>query len=193
MRLLAIILILALPACASVSKRVAEAQPYSSQILWPEEFSPGKADFYVHNKIEIDASAQDVLDVLIEAGTWTDWYEGASNLQFVKGEGPDLTEDSVFTWKTMGLNFTSEITGFDPPKPGTMAPSRLSWVSRKSTIQGYHAWLLVPMNDGRTLLVTDESQNGFLATLQGVFQRNKLRKLHDVWLGEIKNRAEARG
>ena len=41
-------------------------------------------------------------------------------------------------------------------------------------------------------VVTEESQHGFLATLQDIFQPNKLRKLHDVWLAELKKLAEAK-
>jgi hypothetical protein len=39
--------------------------------------------------------------------------------------------------------------------------------------------------------VTDESQFGILAWLQGIFIPNKLSKLHDASLAAIKVRAEA--
>jgi hypothetical protein len=73
------------------------------------------------------------------------------------------------------------------PKPRR----RLSWESRKTLIQGYHAWLIVPTEKG-SKLITDESQHGFLARMQWIFIPSKLRGLHDEWLMKIKEKAEGR-
>lgn len=159
------------------------------EIRWPARYEPKDATFFVHNEIEIDAPPQAVWDVLIRAESWPEWYTGASDVKIVDGPGAGeaggaavLSAGAVFTWTTMDLDFTSTIHEFE-------TPYRLSWESRKSTIQGYHAWLLVPTPRG-TRLITDESQHGILAWMQGIFIPNKLRKLHDVWLGQIKRRAE---
>lgn len=157
--------------------------PAADQIRWPHRYQPEKATFFVHNEIEIAAPPQAVWDVLVAAETWPAWYEGASNVKVAGSTNGTLSAGSTFTWRTMDLDFTSTVHEFEPPL-------RLSWESRKSTIQGYHAWLLVPTPTG-TRLVTDESQFGILAWLQGIFIPNKLRKLHDVWLAGIKQRAEA--
>ena len=82
----------------------------------------------------------------------------------------------------MGLDFESAVKEF-------IAPSRLSWESRKKSIKGYHAWLIIPTEKG-CKLITEESQHGWLTFFEKVFQPNKLRKLHDVWLNEIKIKAE---
>ncbi|MDJ0701459.1 MAG: hypothetical protein QNJ07_16540 [Woeseiaceae bacterium] len=66
----------------------------------------------------------------------------------------------------------------------------MGWESKKSTIRAYHAWLIVPTDTGSTVII-DEAQHGFLTTMQRVFQPNKLHRLHDVWLAELKARAEA--
>ena len=71
----------------------------------------------------------------------------------------------------------------------TVPASRLSWESRKKSIKGYHAWLILPTENG-CKLITQESQYGWLTFFEKLFQPNKLRKLHDVWLAEIKNKAE---
>lgn len=83
----------------------------------------------------------------------------------------------------MGQNFQTRVTEFEPP-------FRMGWESRKSTIKAYHAWLIVPTENGARV-VTEESQYGFLAIMQKIFQPNKLKNLHDVWLAELKTRAEA--
>lgn len=82
----------------------------------------------------------------------------------------------------MGLNFVSTVKEFEPPY-------RLSWESKKRSIQGYHAWLIIPTTTG-CLVITDESQNGWLTFFEKTFQGKKLKHLHDVWLLELKKRAE---
>ena len=170
--------------CASVDEWIAKGQPYTGQINWPERYKPEDATFFIHNRIEIEAPPEVIWEELIQAELWPEWYEGAENVQITSSEGSNLEADSIFTWRTMDLNFTSTIEEFEPPY-------RLSWESRKSSIQGYHAWLIVPTEDG-AIVVTDESQTGWLAVLQGIFVPNKLHRLHDIWLAELKARAEAR-
>ena len=174
--------IAACASCASVGETLKEAVSAPGTINWPEEYAPDSASFFVHNRIDINAPPEVVWDVLVQAETWPDWYEGASDVK-VLGDSARLEQDAVFTWKTMGLNFESTVTEFTPP-------SRLSWESRKSLIRGYHAWLVIPTEFGSTV-ITDESQHGFLTYMQRIFVPNKLRRLHDVWLSEIKARAEA--
>ncbi len=156
----------------------------ADKINWPAQYEPERATFFVHNQIDIAASPQTIWDVLIEAETWPAWYEGAFNVEVPDSPDGRLTPDASFTWKTMGFNFTSVMTEWEPPY-------RLAWESRRGAIQAYHAWLITPV-DGGSRLVTDESQFGFLATMQSLFMPNKLRRLHNVWLAAIKERAEAR-
>lgn len=164
-------------------KDLAASRSLPEQITWPTAYDPDEAVFFVHNRIDIDAPPEVVWEVLIQAETWPDWYVGAADVAVQDGSGV-LSDGAVFTWTTMGLDFTSTATEFTPPH-------RLSWESEKDVIQGLHGWLLIPTATGCTL-VTDESQKGSLAKLEKVFQPRKLRRLHDVWLAEIKQKSEAR-
>lgn len=152
-------------------------------IRWPALYEPKKATFFVSNQIEIAAPPQRVWDILIDMERWQDWYAGASNVRLTSSSDGKLTTNAQFSWTIMDLDFVSTVKEFEPP-------FRLSWESRKSTIQGYHAWLLIPTETG-TRVVTDESQFGILAWLQGIFVPTKLSKLHDTTLERIKERAEA--
>ncbi len=152
-------------------------------IRWPARYEPKKATFFVSNQIDIAASPQEVWDVLINVDSWPEWYAGARNLQLTSSMSGKLAPDAVLSWNIMDLDFISTVKEFEPPY-------RLSWESRKSTIQGYHTWILIPTDQG-TRVVTDESQFGILAWLQGIFIPNKLSKLHDASLAAIKVRAEA--
>ncbi len=156
--------------------------PLKDRINWPVDFHPSKARFYIHNEIEIQAPPEVVWAILIDASNWPEWYVGAKNV-VVQGGGK-LQPNAVFEWETMDLQFSSEIKEFVPNE-------RLSWLSEKKQIQGYHAWYIEP-RPGGCLLVTDESQKGWLTFFEKIFQPNKLIKLHDVWLKEIKRKAEGR-
>ena len=172
-----------LPSAGSPGNELAPVKS-PSEIRWPERYVPEKATFFVHNEVDISAPPRVVWETLVEASTWPDWYEGAKNVKLVSEGSTRLEAGSAFDWETMGFSFRSQVVEFEPP-------TRLGWESRKSTLKGYHAWLLIP-TEGGTRLITDESQFGLLATLQGWFQPNKLRRLHDVWLAAIKQRAEER-
>jgi uncharacterized protein YndB with AHSA1/START domain len=161
------------------------AQSIEEGIRWPEAYEPTRSKFFVHNEIEIYAPPAIVWDILLPAETWPDWYEGAKNVVIVRGgEGGRLSSNAVFDWQTMGLKFRSTIKEFVPNE-------RLSWESRKRSIQGYHAWLIVPTATG-CRLITDESQHGWLTFFEKTFQPRKLHRLHDIWLSEIKKKAEAK-
>lgn len=154
-------------------------------IKWPSGYEPSKSKFYVHNEIEINASPATVWKVLVDALKWESWYKGAKNVSFKTTDHSVLEANSVFTWETMGLRFQSVVKEYEPN-------SLLAWESVKSSIQGYHVWLIIPTEKG-CKVITDESQNGWLTFFEKTFQGKKLKKLHDVWLGELKKKAELQG
>jgi uncharacterized protein YndB with AHSA1/START domain len=151
-------------------------------VNWPPGYEPRKSKFFVHNEIEIGAAPEKVWAILVEAIKWPDWYKGAQDVIISNGDLPFLQHNSVFTWKTMGLNFRSTIKEFEPA-------SRLSWESKKKSIQGYHAWVIIPTATG-CRVITDESQNGWLTFFEKTFQCKKLKRLHDVWLKALKKKSE---
>ncbi|MGB5821774.1 MAG: SRPBCC domain-containing protein [Saonia sp.] len=180
--LLSILSFLTFISCTSTKKKLEASKPYPGLINWPAAYEPSKAGFFVHNEIDIKASPEVVWNILIQAETWPSWYEGAEDVNVKNSIDGTLSEDSTFTWKTMGLNFESGIREFEPN-------SRLSWESKKNSIKGYHAWLIIPTENG-CKLITEESQKGFLTLLEKTFQPKKLEKLHQIWLEEIQQIAE---
>jgi uncharacterized protein YndB with AHSA1/START domain len=160
----------------------AQSTPQNYAVNWPSNYEPDKSKFFVHNEIEIAASPEKVWAILVEAVKWPDWYKGAQEVVIANSDLSFLQKNSVFTWKTMGLNFKSTVKEFDPA-------SRLSWESKKKSIQGYHAWVIIPTATG-CRVITDESQNGWLTFFEKTFQGKKLKRLHDVWLTELKKKSE---
>lgn len=182
--LLGVLAPLSASGCASIGVAASPENPLSSGrgIHWPARYEPSEASFFVHNAIDIDAPPEVVWDLLIHAEAWPQWYEGASNVRVLGTSSGLLESNASFSWSTMGLDFTSTITEFVPRE-------RLSWESRKATIKGYHAWLITPTTTG-CRVVTEESQYGFLTTMQKIFVPRKLHRLHDVWLTGLKRLAE---
>ena len=153
------------------------------KINWPETYDPANSKFFVHNEIEINAPPEIVWEILINAEDWPNWYKGTSKVK-VNTDNKLIQENSSFHWKTMGIDFESTIEEFVPYR-------RLSWESKLKKIQGYHAWLIIPTGDG-CKVITEEAQNGWLTFFEKLFMPKKLHRLHEIWLNELKLKAEAK-
>lgn len=172
-----------LPGCYSTRKSVERSKPNAEKIHWPEGYAPESAGFFVHNEIDIKAPPKVVWDILLQAEKWHEWYVGAKEVRISSQNSGKLEPLSTFSWKTMGQRFPiTRIKEFE-------APYRLSWETSKKSIRGYHAWLIIPTDEG-CKVITSEAQHGFLTFMQKVFVPNKLRKLHDRWLEGLKRKAE---
>lgn len=134
-------------------------------------------------KIEINAKPEVVWNILIDAKKWHTFYDGVqSPVEFLDPNATTLKNGLAFKMHTMGLRLEPVMKEFVPNE-------RMAWEVRRGNLTTYHAWVIVPTDDG-CRLITPEAQNGFLTTMQKWFQPNKLLKLHDKWLRLIKERAE---
>ena len=155
---------------------------HAEKFIWPKGYNPVESKFYVCNEIDIAASPEQVWKILIDAKQWDQWYKGASKVTLINPDALTLAAGDSFQWKTMGLDFISEIQAFEPNR-------LLAWESKKKSIRGYHAWLIIPTEAG-CRVITAESQNGWLTFFEKLFQGKKLSRLHDEWLAGLKEKAE---
>jgi hypothetical protein len=130
----------------------------------------------------INATDSAVWDILTDALKWESWYKGAKDVRFADSMETKIGPNTTIKWHTMGLLFDSEVKEYQPKR-------YLAWESKRKSIQGYHVWLLIPTSNG-CKLITDEAQKGWLTFFEKIFQRNKLYRLHDTWLKELKILAE---
>ncbi len=157
--------------------------PATNLIVWPDEFNPQKANFFMYNEIEINAKPEVVWDILIDATKWHSFYKGVQSPVIILDSTAKVLKNGLaFKLHTMGLHLEPVMKEFVPNE-------RMAWEVRARNISGYHAWVIVPTANG-CRLITAESQNGFLTFMQKVFQPNKLLKLHDIWLSELKIKSE---
>lgn len=168
----------------STSIKAKRYDPTNNLVVWPDEFNPEKAKWFVYNEIEIKAKPDVVWDILLDAKQWHTFYKGVeSPVEFVNDtNAKTLRNGLTFKMHTMGLHL-------EPMMKEFVSGERMAWEVRRRYLSAYHAWVIVPTDKG-CRLITPEAQNGFLTFLQKVFQPNKLLNLHEHWLEVIKARAE---
>jgi uncharacterized damage-inducible protein DinB/uncharacterized protein YndB with AHSA1/START domain len=140
------------------------------------------SDFYVHNEIEINATPEQVWQLLVRAKDWIQWYDGIQNIRFEDSAQEALAKDTKVFWNSMGQSLNNTVVEFKPYQA-------LAWQFNEAKIQGHHAWVIIPTATG-CRVITDESQTGRLAKLQKIFLPKKLMKQHDKWLRLLKREAE---
>jgi hypothetical protein len=110
----------------------------SSQIHWPEGFSPESADLFSHNEL-----------VIIDAEKWPLWYPNSKDVALLGG-AEVLGGATIWRWNTFWLPIERKIHEY-------VTDTRLGW-------HGYppgtrpsfcHAWLLMPQGDS-CLVLTGE-------------------------------------
>ena len=166
-----------------------ELQPDSaaqapSVIHWPAAYLPESAPVFVHNEIVTAVPAEVVWAWLLRAELWPSWYSNASDIHFLSHAAPDLRDRSRFRWKTFGLRLTSKVLEFEPPY-------RLAWDAHGIGVDAYHAWVLTPLPDGTTRVVTEEVQHGWLARLGKRINPTRIQAQHQLWLEALARQAQS--
>jgi hypothetical protein len=162
---------------------------------WPKGFEPDVTPIFAHNEIVIAAPPARVFAALLDARSWSTYYENASKLELPAGVerlGPDVH----FGFTTFGVAFSAQITLFE-------ADQALGWTCTGGTpeLSVHHRWLLEPEGSG-TRLVTEETNYisgfGWLGPLARWFNqklaesgtREALPAAHQRWLTELKRVVE---
>jgi hypothetical protein len=99
----------------------------------------------------------------------------------IEGGGPDLRPGSSFRWTTFGVRLDSKVEEF-------VLGERLGWSARAAGIDAYHAWVIEKHPSGCYVL-TEENQNGWLATLSNILRPQNMRKRHQNWLESLQQKA----
>jgi hypothetical protein len=153
------------------------------KIRWPDEYHPGRTKVHVSNSLSVTIKPEILWAWMIRAQLWPTWYSNASDVVFLKGSGPDLQKGTRFRWKTFGVTIESEVMEFEPCE-------RLAWTAVGTGVDAYHAWLFEPRPAACNML-TEETQNGFLAKLGSMVMPNRMHKYHQMWLENLRDRARS--
>ena len=160
----------------------AQSPPLS--IVWPQGHAPEQSSVFASNQIVIPAAPERVWAWLVRAALWPDWYTNSADVHFLSHAGPDLRDRTRFRWKTFGFRVTSKVYEFEPGQ-------RLAWNAEGVGIHAWHAWLLTPQPDGSTLVLTQETQKGWLARLGRMLTPARLGDKHQQWLEGLSRQAQS--
>lgn len=153
------------------------------EIRWPNHYEPSRCPVHVRNELDMAASPECVWAWLTRPTLWPDWYANSANVEILEGPGPDLKEGTLFRWKTFGITIESTVLECVPDE-------RIAWEAHAFGIDVYHAWVLQPSAKG-CLVVTEETQHGWLARLGTIFMPNRMHKYHQLWVEGLENKARA--
>ena len=154
-----------------------------SAIQWPAQHLPAQSEVFVSNEIIIPATPEAIWPWLLRAELWPTWYSNAADMHFLSHAGPDLRDRSRFRWKTFGIRVTCKVREFEPGR-------RLAWDAHGIGVDAYHAWLLTPLADGSTHVLTEETQSGWLARLGKRVAPTRIQTMHQVWLESLSRNAQ---
>jgi uncharacterized protein YndB with AHSA1/START domain len=154
----------------------------NDKIFYPAKFEPSNCPVFVRNDIEINATPEKVWFWLTNATTWSEWYFNASKMQIVNQHNNHLLANTKFNWRTFGAKLESEVKEFVPFH-------RLAWEAKGTGISAYHAWLIVPTENG-CKVITEETQHGWLCRLGKLLMPNRMCKFHQIWLDGLKTKSE---
>jgi hypothetical protein len=140
-----------------------------------------KAPVKAAAEIEVHAGAETVWDVLTDIRRWPEWNPDVKSVSL---EG-DLAEGTVFRWRSGPGNIVSTIESI---KKGT----QIAWSGRTMGIRAAHVWRLEELGADRTLVTTEESWEGAVASLLRWPARRMLQNSFEKGLARLKAEAERR-
>jgi uncharacterized protein YndB with AHSA1/START domain len=154
-------------------------------IRWPEPYEPGRSAVHVRNELEMPAPPEAVWAWLVRAELWPRWYVNSHHVRIVAdgegGTGGELALGTRFCWRTFGVAIDSTVAELAPAE-------RIAWTARGVGVRAYHAWLISRTAAGCRVL-TEETQNGWLARLGRLLLPNRMHRYHQIWLEALATRA----
>ena len=139
-----------------------------------DELAPVKATV----QVTIQASPAKIWGLLTNIKDWATWQPDISEVAIQAA--PAVTVP--FTWSTAGMTIHSTIRLFDPDRT-------LGWTGRAFHIHAIHIWTLSPLPDGRVLVETRESMDGWL--VERFYSSRELQESDKKWLEHLKKAAES--
>ena len=127
-------------------------------------------------EITVNAPREKVWKLLTGVSAWPTWQRDITKTDMF---GP-LQSGTAFSW-TSGIHIQSQIALVQPPE-------KLAWTGTAYKARAIHVWTLQELPGDCTLVKTEESMAGFLASL--FYSSRKLEDSDRRWLNFLKVAAE---
>jgi hypothetical protein len=153
------------------------------EILGPETYNPENSTVHVKNELWMPGrELERVWEWLCRCDLWPSWYPNSSNVHVKNQSGSSLRLGTEFRWKTFGVTIDSMVLEF-------VRYERLAWDAHCTGVHAYHAWAL-ERRDGGVYVLTEETQNGWLARLGSLAMPNRMHRWHQRWLEELRQQGQ---
>jgi hypothetical protein len=138
-----------------------------------------QAPLVASQEMFIEASPETIWKLQTNINAWNEWQPDVSKSTLA---GP-LAVGSVFNWRAGGLNITSTLQVVQSMR-------QIGWTGKALGLQVRHLWMFRPQENG-TLVRTEESMEGWLATLLRFVWPKFLEESLDKALKTLKSKAES--
>ena len=135
-----------------------------------------KAPLFARKEIFIEAPLKKVWGTQTDIERWPEWQ---SDIASAALQG-DLTAGTTFKWKASGLGIVSTLHTVNPK-------NEIGWTGVSFGMFAVHNWTFKEQDNG-TLVITEESLSGWLASLFKIFDKNFLEKSLEASLQKLKTR-----
>ena len=163
-----------------------------NEILWPDDYLPGKTDNYVSNEIiENGLCAVDIWPQINNPHQWPSYYTNAADVAIHDGSR-ELKLGTRFRFTTFGFPVEAEVT--EHVAPATGQPARIAWHGwvegdSEHRLDVHHAWLFEDLPGNRVRLLTQETQIGTPAKELAATKPNPMLNAHQDWLNGLARHA----
>jgi uncharacterized protein YndB with AHSA1/START domain len=157
-------------------------------VTFPPEHDPRVSALYALNEIDVNAPAELVWELLVDAEHWASYFPPENRIRILSGE-PVLANGTRFHRVTVGHGMTSIVREFVPGR-------RLAW---STTVDGdltgstaYHGWVVTPTQAGCHVLTEETLQGDFYLEEIGRKSPGALYAYHQDWVEMLGRAAEAK-
>lgn len=137
------------------------------------------AQLSTRRQLAVKASPGLVWDILTDINAWSEWQSAISSAR----ASVPLAEGSRFKWKSGGLTIASTVQSVE-------LNHRITWTGKSIGTDARHTWTVEAQNGG-ALVSTEEQTSGWLVGMLKLFMPSFLDKSLDVWMRDLKVKAEA--
>lgn len=155
-------------------------------VTYPPEFDPRISPIYALNEIDVQAPANIVWKLLVDAEKWSRYFPPEDQVK-IQGPEKELTLGTRYTRVTIGFPMHLTVTE-------CVAGRRLSWsttVDEDDTgSTAFHGWVITPTEEGCHVLSEETQQGPWFLDQLGHKHPGGLFKYHQDWIEALARAAE---